>query len=1295
MRDKNTIQQLFSRLGQCMLAEQFVLRKRLNGLQRRVKEGQPIEQALAKITEAVDASVALKSSRLRHLPKPSYPENLPVSERREEIKEVIAAHQVVIVAGETGSGKTTQLPKICLELGRGVNGYIGHTQPRRLAARSLAARIAEELNSEVGKAVGFKVRFSDQTQPESYIKIMTDGILLAEMRQDRSLNQYDTLIIDEAHERSLNIDFLLGYLKQLLPKRPDLKVIITSATIDTARFSKHFDDAPVVEVSGRTYPVEQRYRPLYESEEKGVDRVQGILDAVDEISRLDRRGDMLIFLPGEREIRETAEALRKHHPHESEILPLFSRLSAAEQGRIFQPSRKQRIVLATNVAETSLTVPGIRYVIDPGVARISRYSYRSKVQRLPIEAISQASANQRAGRCGRVAAGVCIRLYSEDDFNGRPEFTVPEIHRTNLASVILQMKGLGLGDIEAFPFVDAPDSRMVNDGYKLLQELGAIDRQQKLLEVGRKLARLPVDPRIGRMVLAAIEEGALAEVLVIASALSVQEPRDRPADKQQAADEKHNEFKDEASDFLLYLNLWNWFQQQKAQLSRNQLRRLCKKQFISYLRMLEWEDIHKQLASQLKEMGHRSGQQPADYAKIHRSLMSGLLGNLAFKQDDKTYLGTRSKKLMIFPGSALRKKQPKWLMAAELVETSQLFARTVAKIEPEWIEAIAEGLCKKSYSDAHWEKRRAQVVAFEKVTLYGLSIVAWRKVHYGPLEPELSREIFIRGALVSGEYRTQAACLKHNRCLIDEIEQLESKSRRRDLLVDEELIFAFYDRQLPKDIFNGIHFERWYKKAQLDSPSLLFLSKEDLLQRESTLSQQAFPDQLNYQGIQLDLEYHFDPNHQADGINLKVPLALLNQLEAEYFEWLVPGMLPEKVTRLIKALPKPIRRNFVPAPDYAQACVDALPATPSGSLLTAVARQLNRIAGEPLPVGVWDQLALPDHLLMNFKVIDSKGKLLAQGRDLSHLKSECGSLASEHFAAPQRNALERSNITQWDFESLPEVVEHKQQGVALRAYPALVDEGASVALKVLDTATKAEQSHHAGLRRLFVLQLSDKIKYLHKNIPHLQKMTLCYSSLGNGEQLKQQIVLAAVERSFMSNGVSIYDKQTFEEQLQRGRGTFITHVNEVADLLQSVLQQYHQIRVAIKGNIPPFWLNAMADIQQQLQELIYKGFIIETPYQCLVNYPRYLKGILLRIDKLNHNLDRDKTAMLTVARVRKEYQQCFDRIIKRGDAEQVEALLKIRWLIEELRISLFSQEIKTLQPISERRLEKMMGRLLG
>ncbi len=1290
MSNQKTIQQLTSQLGQCMLADQFSLRKRLNGLRRRLKEQKPLEPALLKTSEAIEASMALKAHRLQNLPIPEYPEDLPISQRRAEIKKAIAENQVVIVAGETGSGKTTQLPKICLELGRGVNGYIGHTQPRRLAARSLATRIAEELKSEVGKVVGFKVRFSDHTQPDSYLKIMTDGILLAEMQQDRYLNQYDTIIIDEAHERSLNIDFLLGYLKQLLIKRPDLKIIITSATIDTERFSKHFNDAPVVEVSGRNYPVEMRYRPLYESEEQGVDIVQGIVDAVAEISHLDRHGDILVFLPGEREIRETSEALRKHHPNNSEILPLFARLSATEQARIFQPSRQQRIVLATNVAETSLTVPGIRYVIDPGVARISRYSYRSKVQRLPVEAISQASANQRAGRCGRVAAGVCIRLYAEDDFNGRAEFTAPEIHRTNLASVILRMKGLGLGDIQAFPFIDAPDSRMVNDGYKLLQELGAIDKQQKMLNIGHKLARLPIDPRIGRMVIAAIDEGALAEVLVIASGLSIQDPRDRPADKQQAADEKHSEFKDELSDFMVYLNLWNWFKQQKSELSRNQFRKLCKKQFISYLRLLEWEDIYKQLSAQLKEMGHRSGEASADYVQIHRALLSGLLGNIAFKQEDKEYLGTRSKKLKIFPGSGLRKKQPKWIMAAGLLETSQLFARVVAKIEPEWIESIASELCKSSYSDAHWEKKRAQVVAFEKVSLYGLPIVARRKVHYGPLDPQLSRSLFIRGALIEGEYRGRAACLKHNRQLIDEIEQLESKSRRRDLLVDEELIFDFYDQRVPDHIFNGISFERWYKKSSQRDTQLLFLNENDLLQRDSTITQQAFPDQLNHHGIQLDLSYHFDPNHHADGINVKIPIVLLNQLEAYFFEWLVPGMLHEKIIFLIKSLPKVVRRNFVPAPDFAQACLDALPAQPNGPLLTEIAHQLNRISGDPLPAGVWDELNIPDHLQMNFIVKDANGGTLAQGRGLAELKLQLSSVKSESFSRSQLVSIEREKITTWDFEKLPAIIETQQQGVTLRAYPALVDEVEHVALRVFDSAETAVACNHAGLRRLFYLQLTDKIKYIHKNIPDLQKMALCYSSLGNTEQLKQQIVLAAIEQSFLLDKDTIGDQNSFDIRLSKGRFDFINNVNSIAKLLSGVLQQYHQIRVAIKGNIPPYWLNAIADIRQQLDGLFYKEFIVEVAYENLQNYPRFLKSLLLRIEKLNHNIDRDKAAMLVISRVSNSYISSLE-YLQKMDAKKAQQLKPIRWLLEELRISLFTQEIKTLQPISEKRLIKIMN----
>lgn len=1291
MTDLNLLQQLGSQLELCMLAEQVSLRKRLYGVKKRAKAGKPISDSLLKLSQAVELSAALRQRRLQQLPSPSYPEELPVCERREDIKKAIANHQVVIVAGETGSGKTTQLPKICLELGRGVSGYIGHTQPRRLAARSLASRIAEELHSEVGKVVGFKVRFSDQTHAESYIKIMTDGILLAEMQQDRYLNHYDTIIIDEAHERSLNIDFLLGYLKQLLPKRPDLKVIITSATIDTARFSQHFNDAPVVEVSGRSYPVEVRYRPLYENDERDSDMVQGVLDAVDEISRLDRHGHILVFLPGEREIRETAEALRKHHPDASEILPLYARLSAADQSRIFKQSSKQRIVLSTNVAETSLTVPGIRYVVDPGVARISRYSYRSKVQRLPIEAVSQASANQRAGRCGRVAPGVCIRLYSEEDFNARPEFTPPEIHRTNLASVILQMKGLGLGDIEAFPFVDAPDNRMVNDGYKLLQELGAIDVQQHLTEVGRKLSRLSIDPRIARMLLTAIDEQALTEVLVIASGLCIQDPRERPTEKQQAADEKHREFRDEQSDFLSYLNVWHWFQEQKKHLSRNQLRKLCKKQFISYLRMFEWEDIHKQLAGQLKEMGYRGSQQAADYGQIHRALLSGLLGNLALKLEVKEYLGTRNKKLKIFPGSGLRKKQPKWIMAAELVETSQLFARIVAKIEPEWVEALATVFIKKSYSDPHWEKKRAQVIAFEKVTLYGLPIVARRKVHFGPLDPVLSREIFIREALIEGNYRSQAACLKNNRALIDEIEQLESKSRRRDLLVDENLIFDFYDSRLPEKIYNGAAFERWYKNAKKDQPELLFLSHDDLLQRDTTITEQAFPDQLSFQGVRLDLEYHFDPSHHADGVSVKIPLALLNQITSEFFEWLVPGMRLEKVVHLIKSLPKPVRRNFVPAPDYAQACVDALPNQPNGPLLREVAHQLNRISGEPLPKRVWDELTIPNHLLMNFKVIDECGKVLDEGRDLARLKQQCGAIASETFVTPQLDSWQRDDVVQWDFGELPEMIESTYQGMTVRGYPAIEDQKDHVALKVFDTDEKAKLATNSGLRRLFILQLGEKIKFINKNIPNFQSMSLCYSSLGSSEQLKEQIIFAAVEQCFMV-GELVRNEEDFAHRLNKGRSELVAKANEIALLLDGVLQQYHQVRVAVKGNIPPFLLNAIADIKQQLEGLFYDNFIVATPYQYLLNYPRYLKAIQLRLDKLNCNINRDKGSMLTVARVWQLYQKCHDKLSKQRAVNNPQ-LETIRWLIEELRISLFAQEIKTTQPISERRLQEMLREL--
>ncbi len=1274
-----------------MLREQPAFGKRLRAIEQRRKQNQPYDKSLAQLEQDIAQSRARREARRNHLPKPTYPEELPVCEKRESIKEAIAAHPVVIVAGETGSGKTTQLPKICLELGRGVAGMIGHTQPRRIAARTLATRIASELQSDVGHAVGYKIRFSDRVGPDTYIKIMTDGMLLAESQGDRWLQDYDTLIIDEAHERSLNIDFLLGYVKELLPRRPDLKVIITSATIDTERFARHFDDAPIIEVSGRTYPVEVRYRPLGEGEEEREnDLMQGLLSAVDEIAALDRHGHILIFLSGEREIREAAEALRKHHPVNSEILPLYARLSASEQNKIFQPSSRQRIVLATNVAETSLTVPGIRYVIDTGLARISRYSFRSKVQRLPIERISQASANQRKGRCGRVAPGVCIRLYSEEDFLSRPLFTEPEILRTNLASVILQMTALGLGDIAAFPFIEPPDSRMINDGYKLLQELGAVDDRYQLTETGRRLARLPVDPRLGRMLLAAVTEHALTEVLIIVAAMSIQDPRERPVDYQQAADEAHREFQNEDSDYLGYVNLWRWFQEQKHHLSRNKLRLLCKSRYISYLRMLEWEDIHQQLKTQMTEFDVRFNELSAEYPQIHRALLSGLLSHLGMKLEDKEYLGARNKKFRIFPGSGLYKKQPKWVMAAELVETAQLYARGVAKIEPEWVEQVAGHLCKRSYSNPRWEKKSAQVVADEKLTLYGLPIVAQRKASFGRIDPKAAREIFIREALVHGDFHTQAEFFGHNRRLIIEIEEIEHKARRRDVLVDEHQLYEFYDSRIPETVVSGRDFESWYREQAKQEPGLLFLNKDTLMSHAAeVVTSETFPDFLIHQGIKIALQYHFDPSHQADGVTAIIPLAALNQMRPEPFEWLVPGLLQEKIVYLIKALPKALRRNFVPAPNYAAACMEAL--SPSDtSLLEALAKQLGKMSGLALSTQDWQEVSLSAHLLMNFEIIDPKGKMVAEGRDLAALQSRLGEKARVVFNAKPDSGLEKTGLTNWDFGDLPGSIEIRQHGVCIQGFPTLIDRQTSVDLQVVDSVERARAEMRHGVRRLIMLQLPDKIKYLRKNLPDINKICLMYAPFGQCEALKEAIIALAVDEVFFAEVYGEIRTQTgFLDALELGKEQLITKANEISNLIGQILTQYTALKQRLQGGMPPLWLSAINDIRQQLDGLIYPGFVTEIPLKWLKHLPRYLKAVELRLIKLPSALDRDRQNAAEIARL---WQLLQRKSKPRGKGELT--CSEPRWMLEELRVSLFAQELKTTVSVSIKRMEKMIEDLV-
>jgi ATP-dependent helicase HrpA len=1279
-------------LNQTMLAERHKLSRRWHKLR---KSGTDAEKQT--LLKQVETSVKRAQQRRENIPKPSFNADLPVIERREEIAQAIQDNQVIILCGETGSGKTTQLPKICLELGRGVEGLIGHTQPRRIAARTVATRIAEELDSELGDTVGYKVRFHDQVKADqSYIKLMTDGILLAETQNDKFLNQYDTIIIDEAHERSLNIDFLLGYLKQLLPKRPDLKLIITSATIDTERFSKHFDDAPVIEVSGRTYPVEMRYRPSLENEEgeQGYDFVGSIVDAVDELCKAGP-GDILVFLSGEHDIRVVSDALRKTQPPQTEVLPLFARQSAAEQNKVFKTGGHRRIVLATNVAETSLTVPGIRYVVDPGYARISRYSVRNKVQRLPIEKVSKSSANQRAGRCGRVAAGICIRLYDEDDFNSRPDFTDPEILRTNLASVILQMISLRLGDPAKFPFINPPPQKMINDGYRLLEELGAVTRDRKITDTGRQLARLPIDPRIAKMILAGQQFNCLSEILVIASALSIQDPRERPMDKQQAADETHSKYKDDRSDFVAFLKLWELYHDKKDSLSQNKLRKYCKENFLSFLRLREWLDIHQQLSIQIKEMGFKPNQTPADYREIHQGLLSGLLSNIAFKSDKHEYTGTRNLKLNIFPGSSLHKKGPKWIMAAELVETGKLYARIVAKIEAEWIEPLAEHLINKQYSDPHWEKKPAQVVAFERVTLYGLPIVARRRVHFGPIEPATANEIFIRDALVQGDWHCNAPFFKHNQQLIEGIELLEQKSRRRDVLVDDDVLFEFYKQRISAHIINGASFEKWRKKVEKDKPKLLFLTREDLMQHQAEhVTADSFPDQMMVNRVPLALEYNFEPGKQSDGITKTIPLSLLNQTNEDRYQWLVPGLLREKVIFLIKGLPKAQRRHFIPVPTYADNCLKNM-SVEDGALLPALSRQLHKLTGINIPLSAWDVTELPVYLQMNFRLVDENGALLDESRNLTELKQKWAKQAAASFRNIPDSDYEQRALTQWQFGDFPESVSLDQNGLKITAFPALVDKGDNVDLTLMDTQAQSNQHTPAGLRRLFMLAQADSVKYLKKNLPNIKTMCMQYSNvpespfdeakhnaqLSPSEQLITDLIHVAFDRCFLLDKPAIRSQADFEQRLAENKGQLINVASQLAQQFANPLAEYHNVAKRLGDKLPLTAINAIKDIREQLNHLIYLGCVHDMPDEALKRLPVYFQAIGQRLDKLVSDPTKDRGWAGQVA-------PHWQRYLSQRSKYHSDELDTYRWMIEEFRVSLFAQGLKTAYPISDKRLNK-------
>ena len=1282
---------LRARLGECLTRDRAVFTRRLHSLSRRWREGKPVERTLEQLTGEVNAAVLRLRERRAALPVPTFDDSLPINAHRDAIATALREHQVIVLCGETGSGKTTQLPKICLSLGLGAAGLIGHTQPRRIAARSVAARIAAELGATVGGQVGYKVRFSDRTGPNALVKLMTDGILLAETQSDRQLDQYEVIILDEAHERSLNIDFLLGYLKRLLPRRPDLKLIITSATIDPERFSRHFHQAPILEVSGRTYPVAVRYRPLLAADEDERDRdlQQAILDAVDEVWK-EGPGDILIFLSGEREIRETAESLRKHHPPNTEVLPLYARLSAAEQNRVFQPRGRPRIVLATNVAETSLTVPGIRYVIDPGTARISRYSPRSRIQRLPVEKISQASANQRAGRCGRIMAGVCVRLYAEEDFRSRPPFTDPEVLRTHLAAVILQMCALSLGRPEEFPFVDPPDSRQINDGFRLLFELQAVDEQRRVTDLGRQLAKLPVDPRLGRMLLAAQPEGCLRETLIIVAALAIQDPRERPIEKQQAADEKHRRFRDEHSDFLGLVKLWEYYHEQMRQLSRNQLRNLCQADFLSFVRMREWHDLHQELLGRVTEMGMRLNETPAPYANLHRALLTGLLGHLGLKQEDNAYLGARGRLFYLFPGSGLFRKRPRWVVAAEVVETSRLYARTVARIEPEWVEGLAGPLLKRSYAEPHWEKRPAQVVAAERVTLYGLPIIANRRVHYGPLDPALAREIFIRQALVEGEFHCNAPFFQHNRQLLAELEELEIRARR-DLTADQGSLYRFYAERIPEGIFSGLTFDIWRKQAERQNPRLLFLDREVLLAEAGpTADSERFPDHLDLDGLRLPLSYRFAPGAEDDGVTLTVPLAAVNQVDPNRVDWLAPGWRAERMAALLKSLPKALRRNFVPVPNYVQALLEVIEPG-ARSLVGAMTEHLQRMTGVRIPEEAWNFNAVPPHLRMRFQVVDADGKTLAVGRDWATIQAQLRGEARTRFAALPTPELERERLRDWDFGELPEEVSFVRNGIQLRGYPALVAEAdGTLALRVLDSPMRAEATTRIGLRRLIGWRLGPLFKTLARNLPQFQRMTLHYLGLGTQEQLREDVLNAILDRAFLAEEPLPRDRAAFDQLLERGKLRLPAANREVCETADAILAAYHEVRRALAEE-SPVWAEALADIREQLARLVYPGFLSQTPPEWLPHLPRYLRAISLRLQRLRQAPDRDRQRRGDIIRL---WQGCQRRLAEDARRERHDPeLIRFRWLLEELRVSQFAQELKTLLPVSVKRLEEQWERV--
>ncbi|MEU0783193.1 ATP-dependent RNA helicase HrpA [Streptomyces sp. NPDC006173] len=1307
---------LAPRLAELSLRDAQRLGRRLEGA-RKIRKPEARSAVIAEIEAEVTKGEARMAERRARVPAITYPEQLPVSQKKDVIADAIRDHQVVIVAGETGSGKTTQIPKICMELGRGVRGMIGHTQPRRIAARTVAERVADELDTPLGEAVGWKVRFTDQVNPDAtFVKLMTDGILLAEIQTDRELRAYDTIIIDEAHERSLNIDFLLGYLAQLLPRRPDLKVVITSATIDPERFSRHFGDAPIVEVSGRTYPVEVRYRPLLEEDSEDTDRDQitAICDAVEEL-QAEGKGDILVFLSGEREIRDTADALEKRSYRFTEVLPLYARLSHAEQHRVFQQHTGRRIVLATNVAETSLTVPGIKYVIDPGTARISRYSHRTKVQRLPIEPVSQASANQRKGRCGRTSDGICVRLYSEDDFLSRPEFTDAEILRTNLASVILQMTAAGLGDIEKFPFLDPPDHRNIRDGVQLLQELNALDPAEKdarkrLTPTGRKLAQLPVDPRLARMVLEADKNGCAREVMVIAAALSIQDPRERPSEKQAQADQQHARFKDETSDFLAFLNLWRYLREQQKERGSSAFRRMCKQEYLNFLRIREWQDIYSQLRTVAKQMGIHLNEEDAPEQSVHVSLLAGLLSHVGMKDVKETggesgrasgkneYLGARNAKFAIFPGSALFKKPPRFVMSAELVETSRLWARVNARVEPEWIEPLAGHLLKRTYSEPHWEKDQAAVMAYEKVTLYGVPIVAQRKVNYGRIDPEVSRELFIRNALVEGDWRTHHKFFADNRKLLTEVEELEHRARRRDILVDDETLYDFYEQRVPEHVVSGAHFDSWWKHKRHEEPELLDFERSMLINdRAGQVTKDDYPDSWRQGPLKFRVTYQFEPGADADGVTVHVPLQVLNQVTDEGFDWQIPGLREEVVTELIRSLPKPIRRNYVPAPNFAQKFLErAVPL--QEPLPQTMARELKRMVGVPLTADDFDWSRLPEHLRITFRIVDERRRKLAEDKDLEalklRLKPKARKAISQAAAATAERSggesLERTGLTDWTIGSLSRLFETRRAGQPVKAYPALVDDGPAantVSVRLFDTEAEQAEAMWKGTRRLILRNIPvNPGKFASDKLTNAQKIALSANPHGSVQALFDDCAMAAADKLIGDFGGPAWDEESYRKLYDKVRAEIVDTTVRTVGQVEQVLAAWQACERRLKGVRSPTLLANLTDVRKQLDALVKPGFVTATGLRRLPDLMRYLVAADRRLQQMPTGVQRDTARMEKVHEMQDEYAWLLEQL---PQGRPVPASVRdIRWMIEELRVSYFAHALGTAYPVSDKRIVK-------